>query len=916
MSKRSICSLLAGVLAVTTLATPNLHASQSRSVITDKIDETNLVTLSGGTRREAKIAKYDRGPVAASFPLRHMQLLLRRPPETEQALDKFIEEQRDPSSPNFHHWLQAREFGDRFGASDSDIGVIREWLQSHGFTVHGVYDNGVLIDFTGTAEQVRQAFHTEIHNLEVKGQKHIANMSDPQIPAALAPAVIGIASLNNFFPHALVKPAPQYTSGSNHYLAPGDMATIYNLNPLFSAGITGKGQIVAVVEDTDLAGSNCPGDTDGPCSPANLDEGNGPWNVFRKIFGLARTFPYGTMQQIQPQPTASGPTGPDGYVNCYDPGVNSDDTEAILDVEWVSAAAPNATVWMITCADTEIDFGAFIGVQNLINTAGPYPNTISISYGESEEEDTAVYNAYTSQLYEQATTEGISVFSSSGDEGGDSSDGDLAVANEGLSVSALTSTAYNVSVGGTDFEDTYNAKCPTNACSGGGPPVSNYWSATNFNNLNSALSYIPEIPWNDSCGSQLYDLYEGYSTGYGTAGYCNNGGSKGVVAGSGGFSNCFTGSPDPNYPGIYSGTCVGLPKPTWQAGILGNPSDGVRDIPDVSLFASQGQWGHALIYCTSRCPATLSLAGGTSFASPIMSGIQALVNQYTGEKWGNPNPYYYSIANSQFTNTLFAGSLAACNSSISGGPNSNCVFHDVTQGDIDLACPTGTQNCYNTGGAYGVLSTGIGTSVTLVSLETIPFPGGTIVSSPGSGYTSNPTCTLSGGGGSGATCSATNGAVAALTLTSGGSGYTSTPTCAISAGGGSGATCTARRSGSAISSVTLTAGGSGYTSNPTCTISGGGGTGATCSAVNGGATITLTNGGIGYTAPPDCAITGGGGSGATCGAFLGATSFESAYAAGSGWDFATGLGTVNAYSLVHSSGWVVPKMRKLVEEKP
>ncbi|HEY3937684.1 MAG TPA: protease pro-enzyme activation domain-containing protein [Bryobacteraceae bacterium] len=905
MPKRSTCSLLAGILVVMTLAAPNLHASQSRSLITEKIDEAKLVTLAGATRREAN-ARNDRGAVAASFQLHHMQLVLRRPPETEQALDKFIEEQNDPNSPNFHHWLNAREFGEKFGLASGDIQTIKEWLQSHGFTVHGVYNNGVLIDFTGTVAQVREAFHTEIHNLEVKGTKHIANMSDPQIPAALAPAIIGIASLNNFFPHALVKPRPNYTSGSNHYLAPPDLATIYNLNPLFSAGISGRGHIVAVVEDTDLAGSNCTGSTTGPCSPANLAQGNGPWNEFRKMFGLARAYPYGTMAQIQPQPTSSGPSGPDGYVNCYDPGINSNDTEAVLDVEWVSAAAPNAAVWMITCADTEIDFGAFIGVQNLINTAGPYPDTISVSYGESEPEDTASYNAYTSQLYQQCVTEGISVFSSSGDEGGDSSDGDLAVANEGLTVSALTSTAYNVSVGGTDFEDTYNAKF-------GGPPVSTYWSATNSNNLGSALSYVPEIPWNDSCGSLLYDLYEGYSTGYGTAGYCNNGGSKGVVAGSGGFSNCFTGAPDPNYPGIYSGTCQGLPKPSWQSGILGNPSDGVRDVPDVSLFASQGQWGHAFIYCTSRCPATLSLAGGTSFASPIMSGIQALVNQKTGERWGNPNPYYYSIANSQYTNTLFGGSLSACNSSTSGGPDNRCVFHDVTQGDIALACPNGTQNCYNTGGAYGVLSTGIGSAVSLVALETLPFPGGTIVSSPGSGYTSAPTCKLSGGGGTGATCTATaSTAVGSLSLTASGSGYTATPTCAISGGGGSGATCTARRSSSTntVTSVTLTAGGTNYTSNPTCTITGTG-TGAACSALaDGVGTITLTNGGSGYTAPPDCTLTGGGGSGATCGSFLDASSFESAYAAGTGWDFATGLGTVNAYNLVMSPSWTAPKSRK------
>ena len=515
------------------------------------------------------------------------------------------------------------------------------------------------------------------------------------------------------------------------------------------------------------------------------------------------------------------------------------------------------------------------------------------------------YNAYTSQLYQQAVTEGVSVFASSGDEGGDSSDADLSLGQrrpfrQRPDLYCPTTFRWEARTSRIRITPSVRPRRVRAAAS-----VSTYWSPPIRRTLARHLSYIPEIPWNDSCGSQLWDTYNGYSTGYGTAGYCNNGGAKSVIAGSGGFSNCFTGAPDPNYPGIYSGTCTGNPKPSWQAGILGNPSDGVRDIPDVSLFASQGQWGHAFVYCTASCPTRLGLAGGTSFSSPIMSGIQALVNQYTGQNWGNPNPIYYAIANAQFTNGLFSGSLRFCDSSITGGPDGRCVFHDVTQGDIDLACPTGTQNCYNTGGAYGVLSNETPTTLDLLALETIPFPGGTIVSSPGSGYTSAPTCTLSGGGGAGATCTATaSTAVGSVSLTSGGSGYTSTPTCAITSGGGSGATCTARERSGVVTSVTLTAGGSGYTSNPTCTISGGGGSGATCSALaDGVGTITLTSAGSGYTAPPDCSLTGGGGSGATCGAFLGATSFQSAYAAGSGWDFATGLGTVNAYNLVMSSFW-------------
>src|SRR5271154_6626450 len=170
MPKHSTCFLSAGLFVAMTLATVGLHA-QSRPLLTDKIDEAKLVTLAGSTRLEAN-AKNDRGPVAANFMLHHMQLVLRRPEETEQALEKFIEEQNDPKSPNFHKWLNAHEFGERFGLAAGDIQTLKEWLESHGFEVQVIYDNGVLIDFTGTVGQVKQAFHTEIHNLEFKGQKH------------------------------------------------------------------------------------------------------------------------------------------------------------------------------------------------------------------------------------------------------------------------------------------------------------------------------------------------------------------------------------------------------------------------------------------------------------------------------------------------------------------------------------------------------------------------------------------------------------------------------------------------------------------------------------------------------------------------------------------------------------------------
>jgi hypothetical protein len=187
---RRALSLAYGLLAVLAcLSLLLLVAASARAqsgqhvLITQNVDESKLFTLAGNTRAEAQ-AKNDRGPVADSTAIEHMLLQLKRSPEQERELQQLIDELTDKSSPNFHRWLTAGEFGERFGVAQQDRDAIKRWLQSHGLKVNVDYTNGVLIDFSGTAGQVREAFHTEIHQLSVKGAKHFANMSDPRIPAA------------------------------------------------------------------------------------------------------------------------------------------------------------------------------------------------------------------------------------------------------------------------------------------------------------------------------------------------------------------------------------------------------------------------------------------------------------------------------------------------------------------------------------------------------------------------------------------------------------------------------------------------------------------------------------------------------------------------------------------------------------
>jgi subtilase family serine protease len=645
---------------------------RTRALITQEIDESRLVTLKGNTRPEAN-ATNDRGAVADDFQMEHMLLQLQRPPEQEQALKEFINQLHNPASPNFHRWLSAQEFGERFGLAQDDLNTITTWLQAHGFQVNVVYPSGMLIDFSGSAGQVREAFRTEIHDLEVRGVKHRANMSDPRIPAALAPAVVGVVSLHDFTPRPMHKPRPNYTvaSGAYQLVVPADLATIYNLNPLFGAGYSGQGQNIVVIEDTNVYTTS-------------------DWTTFRSTFGLSG-YTAGSFAQVHPAPGS-------GANNCSNPGVNGDDGEAILDAEWASAAAPSAAIELASCSDTNTTFGGLIALQNLLNESSTPPAVVSISYGECEAYNGASANAAYSSAYQQAVAEGVSVFVSSGDEGAASCDANESSATHGIGVSGFASTPYNVAVGGTDFGDSYaNSN-------------NSYWNAGNTSTYGSALSYIPEIPWNDSCASTLIASYQGYGATSGSSGFCNSVNGEGfltVVSGSGGPSGCATGTPSTS--GVVSGTCKGYGKPSWQS-IVGNPSDGVRDIPDVSLFAANGIWGHYYVMCwsdtanggasCSGAPSGWAGAGGTSFSSPIMAGIQALVNQKTGSRWGNPNPVYYQLAASEYGSS----GNPSCSSTSGNSVGSSCIFYDVTQGDMDVNC-TGSNNCYEPSDANGVLST-------------------------------------------------------------------------------------------------------------------------------------------------------------------------------------------------------------------
>ena len=230
---------------------------------------------------------------------------------------------------------------------------------------------------------------------------------------------------------------------------------------------------------------------------------------------------------------------------------------------------------------------------------------ISLSYSGCESTaDVSAGLPYYHQLWQQAAAQGISVFVSSGDAGAAGCDSPAAAtATQGLAVNQLCSSPYSTCVGGTEFSADIGAQ-------------SQYWGATNSAANASALGYIGEAVWNQS-GTNLY------STG--------------------------------------GGASIYFAKPAWQFS-TGVPSDGRRDVPDVSLSASSAHDAYLIYSSDGQAASTLLAIGGTSASTPAMAGIIALAGQKQAGRLGNVNPVLYALSNYQ------AGK---------GGQ----VFHRITSGN-------------------------------------------------------------------------------------------------------------------------------------------------------------------------------------------------------------------------------------------
>jgi len=594
------------------------------------IDNSARATIPNSTHPLARI-EFDKGSVDANQPMERLILVLGISAGQEADLRTLLDSQQTRASSNYHRWLTPESFGARFGPDPGTLAQIKDWLENEGFKVNTIARSGRWIEFSGTAGQVEHSFQTEMRRYQVSGNVHIANATDISVPAALARVVRGVVSLSNFFSRPLLtRPyqvhrteggtfqpvAPDFTfnngTGPFHYLAPSDYSIIYNLSPLYQAGTNGSGKTIAIVGRSKVELTDV--------------------DTFQNVFNLPANVP----RMI---------------VNGTDPGFTGDNdaVEASLDVEWAGAVAPAATIDLVVSQSTATTDGvdlssSFIIDQNLADV-------MSVSFGNCESNLGTAENAFIASLWQQAAAQGISVFVASGDTGAAGCDfqNESTPAQNGLAVNGLASTPFNTAVGGTMFAENGNDSL--------------FWNSANSQGFESAIGYIPEAVWNESCDPTVANSP------------CSLFGTDFVlVAGGGGVSS------------LYS-------KPSWQNG-TGVPNDGHRDVPDVSLTAAAGHDGYLFCFegaCqtttdSNGAPVLLNAAvvGGTSASTPPFAGMLALIGQIAAGRQGLANYELYKIASAE--------TFSACDSSQQTDPSTRapgCTFNDITSGNNNVPGLTG-----------------------------------------------------------------------------------------------------------------------------------------------------------------------------------------------------------------------------------
>ena len=390
----------------------------------------------------------DRGRADGGQRLSRITVNLQRTAERQAALERLLQEQEDPASPNYRRWLTPEEFGARFGLAPEAVERAAAWLRAQGLRVASIARGGGWIVASGSVAQAERAFHTEIHRYEAGGRMHYAPAGPVEIPAELRGLAGSVRGLDDFGWEAPRRWQTLYTaSNGTHMLAPGDVANIYGIAHL-QAGPNapkGAGQKIAVAGQSAI-------------DPADI-------RLFRSTFGLSKN-----------EPTA--------ILAGDDPGIDRDGPlqEADADIEWAGAIAPDAQVVYVYAADV-LDAVQYAIDQNVAPV-------ISLSYGTCETNLSRELVLAAQALAQQANAQGITWVGASGDTGA-GCDQKLP-ATHGLGVLVPVSIPEVTGVGGTEFNE-------------GGQDY-NYWEpyGAQVGPYTTAFGYIPETAWNDSTSVAAY----------------------------------------------------------------------------------------------------------------------------------------------------------------------------------------------------------------------------------------------------------------------------------------------------------------------------------------------------------------------------------------------------------------------------
>jgi Pro-kumamolisin, activation domain len=565
---------------------------QARDRITGNVNAAELVTLPNHHPQWAN-KENAAGLLPSGLTLEQLTLVLSRSPEQEENLQEFLAEQQELTSPNYHHWLTPAEMGERFGLSEHDIAALTLWLQSQGLHVNWVSPSRTFIGFGGTAGSIGRAFHTELGAYHANGAQRVSPSSDPMVPRALAPAIKAVHGLytvedqplHSFRVMQSVSPDVSTSSGE-HFITPGDFATIYGGGSTsgVTIGIVGRSR----TDFSDFENFRQQTETNFP----------NPTEIVPTAFG-----------GVDPGPAYTAPPATNVSLD--------DQSEATLDVMRAGSVAGNAQILLVVA--TAASGGVEADAQYLVEMSPAPASVMSISFGACEASAGAAGVAFWDTLFQQAAAEGISVLVSSGDSG--ASGCDQAFTTPPASPMAnspnyICSSSYATCVGGTEFNDTSNP--------------SQYWSGNDGRNLASALSYIPEGGWNEPLnstgGAQVAASGGGVSRVIATPAWQTGSGVPAARSGRYTPDIAFSASSHDGYFGCFAaggGDCVAASSDSFSFAVFAGTSAaapsmaGIAALLDGETQAAQGNLNPQLYQMAAAAPTvfhdvTVASSGATN----------------------------------------------------------------------------------------------------------------------------------------------------------------------------------------------------------------------------------------------------------------------------------------------------------------